>query len=238
MDASLFGFLQFLDDYTRDGLISIIMNYAYNINQFLYEKHDPKLDVNTVKFLKKCGADITAKDNRLLRFSVVHNNLEMTKFLLENSADVNVKDGFPLQHTIKRSKLKLASLLLDHGADPDVDNGSSLLHAVEKNKTKSAELLLKNGADVNIDDDYLLKTACMYGYLRMVKILLKYGANINTSLGYSPLYSAIENDHTDIAELLINNGADVSFDYRDLVSLAKRNYNSKIVHLLRYAKRQ
>lgn len=57
-------------------------------------------DVNTIRYLLSCGADVSVSNNYALKWAVKNNNLEMVKELIEAGADKNVlkiennKDGY------------------------------------------------------------------------------------------------------------------------------------------------
>lgn len=111
-----------------------------------------------------------------------------------------------------------------------------LHNAIEKGDINKVKELITKGADVNEKDlDTPLELASYYGHADIVRLLVSNGANLNTSplllaskKGHkdivefliskgmdvnsknehgSPIEQSVINNHTDIAELLINNGA-------------------------------
>ena len=103
-----------------------------------------------------------------------------------------------------------------------------------KNKTLEADLLsicclyenydafkmfFNNGATAN---EAAFKYACEYGYVDFVKLFLEYGANADCKVYYddgsggkSALHSAIDTGQMEIVVLLVNNGADIFYEYLD-----------------------
>jgi ankyrin repeat protein len=77
-----------------------------------------------------------------------------------------------------------------------------------------AKLLIDHGADIKADlkkEGSLLYSAANLGYKDLVEALIAHGADINDAKGgETALHGAIAERHRDVAELLINKGADVT----------------------------
>lgn len=184
--------------------------------------------------------------------AVEQNDIARIKELLAEGADVN-KQQPETRHSalhiaiIKRS-MKIAQLLVEEGANVNA-----------RNKTKSTPLhvaamyghddivmyLLSKGANVEAKESRgqtPLMIACTYkpssGRESVIDILLQAGANINEReyRGYTALLIAIMRDHTEIAKLLIESGADVhaKTDEDNVSTLHFAAYlgNTEIVELL------
>jgi hypothetical protein len=158
--------------------------------------------------------------NALMYASASENgNLEIVKLLLDNGAAVNGVDSTgmtALMLAAERGHLQIVILLLDNGAavnDVDSTGMTALMLAAERGHLQIVILLLDNGAAVN-DVDSTGMTALMLaaeaGHLQIVILLLNSGANIynkTTVVGegvvpINALEFAIENGHTDVAEVL------------------------------------
>ncbi|ESO01238.1 hypothetical protein HELRODRAFT_133683, partial [Helobdella robusta] len=116
--------------------------------------------------------------------------------------------------------LTLATQLISLGANINQQNisGDTPLHvAIRKKHTRLVNLLLECGADVNIRDRSGLTPlhfACVYGTYKIVEKLLNAGSypnGISDNKYYvsTPLMIATENRKKEIAELLLERGADV-----------------------------
>ncbi|HSH72475.1 MAG TPA: ankyrin repeat domain-containing protein [Methylophilaceae bacterium] len=125
----------------------------------------------------------------------------------------------------------------------DEDGVPPILIALKKGYTVVTQILLNAGADVNAkgkDGLTPLLIACgkpTYGYKAIAETLIKKGALINTRdmLGYTPLLLSLSGGTVEIAELLIERGADITATTRNgesAMSLATQLENHKIIDLL------
>lgn len=115
---------------------------------------------------------------------------------------------------VKNGPPSKVSRLLEKGANPDIPNNKSytpLMIAAQNKDEALAQILLEAGANVNIRNKYgetAIMLASYNGLLKMVRQLYVRGAKINHD-GWNPLIYAATNGHTQIIELLLNNGADI-----------------------------
>lgn len=133
--------------------------------------------------------------NYILFQSIKSNDYQKVKECLDNGANVNMQYknyfGFhpPLMHAIDcKSSLEIQELLIERGADvnaKDIDDNTALKYAVDKNELNSVKLLIKNGANVNAKISYDNITFL----------------DLATRRGYM-----------EIAELLIDNGAEIEYN--------------------------
>lgn len=74
-----------------------------------------------------------------------------------------------------------------------------------------ADFLIKAGADIELGASTPLMEAAQEGHLELVKYLLENHANVRaqTQTGDTALTYACENGHTDVADLLLQFGADL-----------------------------
>ena len=131
------------------------------------------------------------------------------------------------------------------------DEGNSLLYvAASKNQLGKIRFLLEKGANVNFKNERgvsPLNVACDKNNLEAVKLLINDGADVNirTNRGNTPLSCAASGkgctlvsavafnqvyDFTDVAEILLDNGADVNL--QNPLLFAARTGNLKMVQLL------
>lgn len=96
------------------------------------------------------------------------------------------------------------------------DGRTALMWATYYGHVQTAEVLLKHGADVNAKDKdgltaliWIALSGQTKGHTKTVEVLLKHDANINakTYTGRTALWWAIQNRHTQIADLLRKYGA-------------------------------
>ena len=163
------------------------------------------------------------------------------------------KNSENLFNAITSSNEKFEKLFNLRGSDVNAlnDEGNSLLYvAASKNQLGKINFLLANGADVNIKNERgatPLNAACDKNALAAVQLLIDQGADVNTrtNRGSTPLVCAATGkgctlintsafntsyDFTNVAEILLDNGADVNL--LNPLLIAARTGNQKMVQLL------
>jgi ankyrin repeat protein len=115
----------------------------------------------------------------------------------------------PLHNAVFRGNRNLAELLLSHGADPNAsDNrGYTTSHYLRPHDIEMAELLISKGAC------YGLRNLITAGAVsRMRDLVSKDPGSVNArdTCGGTPLHSAAFHGESEIAEILLVNGADVN----------------------------
>ena len=167
-----------------------------------------------VEVLIRNGADINSRgfgNQTSLHKLAYYGHRDMIEFLINNGADVNAKDesGYtPLYHAADN----IIELLVSNGADINAqdNDGSTPLHVtsygIPKAKTR-ARLLIALGADLNAPDN----------------------------MGSTPLHHAGGWGRTDVAGVLVANGADLSIKNGDNMTpsqYAKSSIWKKVGELL------
>ena len=222
---------------TRKILLSTVLFGAFlfssnicTMNIFDAIKKD---DIARVQKLIESGADvnqINENGQTPLHAACFFDSLKIVRLLLKKGAkktiNVQNKNGLtPLHWACEKNNLKTTELLLKNGATKSVDTPENnygmtpLFLACNKNNLKMATLLLQYGANVNhvnVNGETLLFLACYHSNLEVVKLLLKNGAKetinkANLSKKTTPLHLACSRSWR-IAELLLNNGANVNKD--------------------------
>jgi len=184
--------------------------------------------------------------------AIAANQTDIVELYLKAGVNVHVKDpdvrrdgwmGIHLASHI--GSLQTVRLLLMHGADinsqaPGRWDGAPPLHlALQRGHRELAIFLIYKGADVNVRGRTsgltMLHTAAFIGPLELVTLLIEKGARINarTALGVTPLESALRGRQSEIAEYLIQKGADLEFGRRDSpLLLAARFGHERVVKIL------
>ncbi|HXT10886.1 MAG TPA: ankyrin repeat domain-containing protein [Candidatus Angelobacter sp.] len=135
----------------------------------------------------------------------------------------------PLQDAASKGQLSVAKYLLDHGADVnragtvrfDARVGETPLYKAAINGHKAmVELLISRGADINRVNP--LEQVVSKNYTAVAEVLLTHNADVNGQGSTAPLHDAAQNGATNLIQLLLNHGADVS---------VTNNYGSTPLHL-------
>jgi len=165
-----------------------------------------------VEFLLQHGADVQAKDKGglvPLHNACSYGHYEVTELLVRAGASVNVSDLWkftPLHEAAAKGKYDIVKLLLKHGAD-----------ATKKNRDGHTPLDLVRDGDQDIADllrgDAALLDAAKKGHLtRVHKLVTSQNINCRDSQGRNstPLHLAAGYNNLDVAEYLLEHGADVN----------------------------
>jgi pectate lyase len=193
-----------------------------------------------VELLIAYGADINAKDNQgmtAILWAVREKHKDIVELLIARGSDINVKDnqGMTVLHYAVRDGHKdVVELLIAKRADINAkDNYGQrpLDFAMILNRKGIFELLLQGGAELS------MHTAAYLGDIDKVRSFIEAGASVNGELlpgGTTPLYWAVRKNHKDVAELLIEKGANVQVNFAGWTPLhhAARRGNRDMVELL------
>ena len=166
---------------------------------------------------------------------------EVVKVLLAGGANANLQDGYQsyLSTAVGRNQVEIAQLLLDHGADIHYQTERSeyaLKVAVRHGYTKLIQLLLERGAHTDVLDHEGKPLLMFVRDVPTAQLLLDRGVPVNQqdNDGMYPLLHALRNHNVQIAELLLENGADSSLTTDDGTSVrsymhSTTNFRSIIV---------
>ncbi|XP_060527236.1 poly [ADP-ribose] polymerase tankyrase isoform X2 [Cylas formicarius] len=184
-----------------DGRHSTPLHFASGYNR-----------VAVVEFLLQQGADVHAKDKGglvPLHNACSYGHYEVTELLVKHGASVNVADLWkftPLHEAAAKGKYEIVKLLLKHGADPSKKNrdGATPLDLVREGDQDVADLLRGNAA--------LLDAAKKGNLARVQRLVTPENINCRDAQGRNstPLHLAAGYNNVEVAEFLLENGADVN----------------------------
>jgi len=184
-----------------DGRHSTPLHFAAGYNR-----------VGVVEFLLQNGADVHAKDKGglvPLHNACSYGHYEVTELLVKHGASVNVCDLWkftPLHEGSAKGKYEIVKLLLKHGADPTKKNrdGHTPMDLVKEGDQDVLDLLRGDSA--------LLDAAKKGNLTRVQKLLTPENINCRDSQGRNstPLHLAAGYNNLEVAEFLLENGADVN----------------------------
>ncbi|MTK53625.1 ankyrin repeat domain-containing protein [Paludibacter sp.] len=178
-------------------------------------------NVEVGKLLLKYGGNVDLpvinSDATPILLACQENAYEFVKFIVENGGDLNRRfkaagNQTPIRFACKTGSIQLVSYLLDHGANledtPD-DQITPLIQAARSNHYDLVKFLIEKGANVNA-----------------------YAATHDKECA---LNQAILNKNAEIVELLLENGALVTFaddKGNSSLKLAKKSKNKRIIELI------
>ena len=179
-----------------------------------------------VKAFIKMGANPNSRafdGTSPLHFAIENENKKIAKLLLNNGAQIDIpneKSGAVPIHLAMKLSVEIVKFLLKNGANPNAKSysGMSPLHffAISRNSTaETVKLLIEKGACINALDarnHSPLYLAIEDDNFNAVKVLFENGARVQDCEEIDKslfLIRAISNLEDDIAELLVENGADL-----------------------------
>ncbi|MEI0524802.1 ankyrin repeat domain-containing protein [Brachyspira murdochii] len=213
------------------------------------------------------GADVNMKDDNdsrtPLKLASEKGYLKLVKELIKQGADVNFReeegDIDALYYAVESEKnyhLEVVKELLNAGADTDIiygtkeENEDNILYpAIKRCDLEKVKLLTEHGADINYSNfEYgpVIAYAISQECIDIVKYLVSQGADpamkytngySYSGKSYSLLNAAVGNKNTEIAEYLIEQGADIntqtdSVSDLPLIFVALRAENIELLKLL------
>lgn len=225
------------------------MSRSLDTTILLAAKH---YEFDALEILLDRGAnlDLAGKDNRTVLFHVIRKGSEeLMKTLLCKGARPDITCLFEALSDWERDDhYERAKLLLEYGADPNMPihtpkGPKYLLPWVLRQwylNVSVIELLLEYGVDVNITGSGyfppLLSVVFGEYSLTAARKLLDHGADVNASneKGETPLLICAAKGNVDIAELLLNHGADPNINVKgqNLLARAAKWGRRDIVELL------
>uniref|UniRef100_A0A9J7XPX2 Ankyrin repeat and KH domain containing 1 n=1 Tax=Cyprinus carpio carpio TaxID=630221 RepID=A0A9J7XPX2_CYPCA len=149
-------------------------------------------------------------------------HVELAALLIERGAnleEVNDEGYTPLMEAAREGHEEMVALLLAQGANINAQTEetqeTALTLACCGGFLEVADFLIKAGADIELGCSTPLMEAAQEGHLELVKYLLAAGANVHatTATGDTALTYACENGHTDVADVLLQTGADLVCGY-------------------------
>uniref|UniRef100_A0A673BRE6 Ankyrin 1, erythrocytic a n=1 Tax=Sphaeramia orbicularis TaxID=375764 RepID=A0A673BRE6_9TELE len=211
---------------SKEGHVKMVLELLHNgiVLETTTKKGNTALHIaalagqeQVVTELVNYGANVNAQSQKgftPLYMAAQENHLEVVKFLLENGANQSIptEDGFtPLAVALQQGHENVVALLINYGTKGKVRLPA--LHIAARNDdTRTAAVLLQN--DPNPDVLSKVHSPCT---------------------GFTPLHIAAHYENLNVAQLLLNRGANVNFTPKNGITplhIASRRGNVIMVRLL------
>lgn len=178
-------------------------------------------DAREIRNLLDQGVSCNARDFAPLHHAIRHGHVEIAKLLIHRGADIRQHDsGFstPLLLAVAAGDASLVKLLVDKGAAleaPGEREQTPPILGAGYGHIKIMKILINNGAEVASKNDKptVLSYAVQNGRVDAARFLINSGAGASETYRasrWTPLHLAAGNDFLELAELLIENGADLA----------------------------
>lgn len=140
-----------------------------------------------------------------------HTPASLVDLMLVYEADPGLKNArgeTPLFRAINAERHDLVTYLLEHGADPNMP-GPKIVLWPAVHQPNMLQILLEHKADLRRAPG-VLELATSINSRKAIDILMKFGADVNAKKDgiYTPLCSAIRDNHEDLVETLLAAHAD------------------------------
>uniref|UniRef100_H3BA65 Ankyrin repeat and KH domain containing 1 n=1 Tax=Latimeria chalumnae TaxID=7897 RepID=H3BA65_LATCH len=182
--------------------------------------------VEVARLLLDSGAQVNMPADSFespLTLAACGGHVELAALLIERGAnleEVNDEGYTPLMEAAREGHEEMVALLLAQGANINAQTEetqeTALTLACCGGFSEVADFLIRAGADIELGCSTPLMEAAQEGHLELVKYLLAAdtGANVHatTATGDTALTYACENGHTDVADVLLQAGADLEHE--------------------------
>ncbi len=171
--------------------------------------------------LKKALAHGASPDDEMNN-AIVAGDIERVRYLAAHGAHLDALDGEghpPLVNASRFGFTAVATFLVEHKADPnaaDRTGWTPIMYAAWNDQPELVKILLAHGAKLDAaehDGLTALAIAAQNAKPNAAKVLLDAGADVNAPVaqgGYTPLMLTAISGSTEIATMLIENGANVN----------------------------
>ena len=180
--------------------------------------------LTTAKMLVKAGADVRATDdkgNTCLILAAYLGHTDTVRYLMslpEVDLDQQGTNNFTALHfAVQQKHADVVQVLIDAGADIKTTNDghSSLRLAILSGELTTVKMLVEAGADVRATDAEgatCLISAAYFGHTDTVRYLVglpEVDLDRQVSRNYTALHFAVQEEHANVVQMLIDAGADL-----------------------------
>lgn len=217
-------------------VIEILLRHGAKVEQDdanqMLEAAARKGDLATVKKCVELGADVQHNDNFALRQACLNGQDDLVSYLIDKGADVNAGDGEPLVGAARYGYDDTVGLLIDKGANVDANGATALFAALDEGHPDAAKLLVFAGAKCCTGGVDCLQIAVEGGRKDLVSFMTERGVDVTPDKMGPALRTAAGRGHFEIAQLLVERGADVNETDNEALLQAVKADRPRIAHYL------
>ena len=223
------------------------------MSQELFDAYKQK-NLQQIESILKNGADpdqLNKSGVTLMYIAAGENNVEVGKILIKYGGHVDLRarnsDATPIFFACQENSFEFVKLIVENGGNlnrkcKDAGNQTPIRFACKTGSITLVSYLLEKGADIeDTPDDQItpIIQAARSDHYDLVKFLIEKKADVNAyASGHDKecaINQAILNKNSNIVELLLQNGALVTFTDEkgnSSLKLAKKSRNKKIIELI------
>lgn len=205
----------------NEDMVRFLIKQGVQTNSVMNEMISDE-NFGAVQLLVNAGAPITPWH---VSIAAAENFMPAVQLFVENGVNINQKDERPLSKASESGNLEIVQYLLQTGKNSQETLNEALWELCDArpkpDTLKIAQRLLDSGAQVNSHAGFYNTTplhgAAEKGPLELVKLLVSKGAKVNAvDKEFSmPLAKAVQADNLEIAQFLLEQGADKTINHAD-----------------------
>lgn len=175
---------------------------------------------NIVKLLIARGANIHVNHDEVLRYA----KLAELRVLFTAGIDIHIREEEVFINSIINRNMYILNYMLDNNTNVNARNGEAIITAARSNSIYIIKRLIKHQVDINARNGKALNILSRNGHQIGVKLLLNSGAKVYPKA----LINAAANGFLTVVKILLENGADASYNGCEACRIAETRNHTKV----------